>query len=564
MAAHWRQSYQGIRSKVSMMAYVRKRSKKQSPGSPTEIVVSHLESMSGILVTTERGDSSPLKHAEHDLEEMNARYHGLLEATADPMVVVDEAGMIVVLNAKAEKQFGYGPDELVGRRVNKLIPTGFAERLIADGTRTMAEALDQQIDTGIELTGLRKDGSEFPIEIMLSPLEGPEGTLVTTAIRDITARKVSESNLAHSDAKYRGLLEAAPDAMVVVNQDGEIVLLNAQAEMQFGYRRDELVGQKVISIIPDGFAERLITDGIRTAAEALAQHIGTGIELWGKRKDGSSFPIEIMLSPLDDGGEVLVTAAIRNITTRKDAEKHLAHIEAEQRLERECARVAREEQVRLQLIAMEKSRDEKVRLQDKFLSHVSHELRTPLTATYFFTTNLLDGLLGDLSAEQHEHLTHAVDNISQLKDMVSDLLEITRLDAHKITLDLQCINLSQLITDVISTCQLNAAENDVLLQSLASSEFSLIWADATRVRQILTNLIDNGIKFSLKSGTVTVEIRPSAKDDSFVCLSVSDTGCGISSENLAIVFDRLAQIPCSEDKSPNWPGVRAIHCERAG
>jgi diguanylate cyclase (GGDEF)-like protein/PAS domain S-box-containing protein len=131
--------------------------------------------------------------------------------------------------------------------------------------------------------------------------------------RDIATRKESET-------RYRGLLEAAPDAMVVVNQDGEIVLLNVQAERQFGYRRDELIGQKVTNIIPVGFAERLVADALRSAEDALAQQIGTGIELYGQRKDRSSFPIEIMLSPLESAEGILVTAAIRNITTRKQAE----------------------------------------------------------------------------------------------------------------------------------------------------------------------------------------------------------------------------------------------------
>ena len=117
--------------------------------------------------------------------------------------------------------------------------------------------------------------------------------------RDLNARKAAEEHLAQMEGRYRGLLEAAPDAMVVVNQAGEIVLLNVQAEKQFGYRRDELLGQQVTNIIPEGFAERLVADGTRTAADALAQQIGTGIELSGRRKDGSEFPIEIMLSPLE-------------------------------------------------------------------------------------------------------------------------------------------------------------------------------------------------------------------------------------------------------------------------
>jgi diguanylate cyclase (GGDEF)-like protein/PAS domain S-box-containing protein len=258
-------------------------------------------------------------------KESEARYRGLLEAAPDAMVVVNQGGEIVLLNVQAEKQFGYRRDELIGQKVKNIIPKGFAERLIADGTRSAAEALAQQIGTGIELNGRRKDGSEFPIEIMLSPLESAEGILVTAAIRDISVRKAAEEHLAQMEGRYRGLLEAAPDAMVVVNQSGEIVLLNVQAEKQFGYRRDELIGQKVKNIIPKGFAERLIADALRSAEDALAQQIGTGIELNGRRKDGSEFPIEIMLSPLEGAEGVLVTAAIRDISVRKNAEALMIH-----------------------------------------------------------------------------------------------------------------------------------------------------------------------------------------------------------------------------------------------
>src|SRR5580698_9339924 len=247
-------------------------------------------------------------------------YRGLLEAAPDAMVVVNVGGEIVLLNVQAEKQFGYRRDELLGQPVTNIIPEGFAERLIADGRRSAADALAQQIGTGIELIARRKDGSDFPIELMLSPLDSAEGILVTAAIRDISVRNEAERHLARMEGRYRGLLEAAPDAMVVVNQAGEIVLLNLQAENQFGYHRDELVGQPVTNIIPEGFAERIIADGTRSAEDALAQQIGTGIELTGRRKDGSDFPIEIMLSPLESPEGILVTAAIRDISTRKGAE----------------------------------------------------------------------------------------------------------------------------------------------------------------------------------------------------------------------------------------------------
>ncbi len=298
---------------------------------PIEIMLSPLESAEGTLVTAAIRNISVRKDAEKHLAQMEGRYRGLLEAAPDAMVVVNPGGEIVLLNVQAEKQFGYRRDELVGKKVKSIIPEGFAERLIADGTRTAAEALAQQIGTGLELLGRRKDGSEFPIEIMLSPLESAEGILVTAAIRDISVRQDAERHLAQMEGRYRGLLEAAPDAMVVVKPGGEIVLLNVQAEKQFGYRRDELVGKKVKSIIPEGFAERLIADGTRTAAEALAQQIGTGLELLGRRKDGSEFPLEIMLSPLESAEGILVTAAIRDISVRRAAELHLAQMEGRYR-----------------------------------------------------------------------------------------------------------------------------------------------------------------------------------------------------------------------------------------
>src|ERR1700730_54704 len=179
------------------------------------------------------GNLKGFSEFSHDLsesKESGAKYRGLLEAAPDAMVVVNQEGEIVLLNVQAEKQFGYRGDELLGQKVKNIIPRGFAGRLLADDLRSVEDALAQQIGTGIELTGQRKDGNEFPIEIMLSRLKSADGSLVTAVISDISVRKKAEKHLAQMEGRYRGLLEAAPDAMVVVNQGGEIVLLNVQAE----------------------------------------------------------------------------------------------------------------------------------------------------------------------------------------------------------------------------------------------------------------------------------------------------------------------------------------------
>src|SRR3984893_9467143 len=341
-------------------------------------------------------------------KESGEKYRGLLEAAPDAMVVVNQSGEIVLLNLQAEKQFGYHRDELVGQKVKNIIQEGFAERLLADDLRTAAEALAQQIGTGIELCGRRKDGSEFPIEIMLSPLESAEGILVTAAIRDISVRKEAEKHLAQMEGRYRGLLEAAPDAMVVVNQGGEIVLVNLQAEKQFGYRRDELLGQKVKNIIPEGFAERLIADGTRTAADALAQQIGAGLELTGRRKDGSEFPIEIMLSPLESPEGILVTAAIRDITERKKSEQHLVTTVGE----------------------LKRSNDE---LQ-QFAYVASHDLQEPWRMVASYTQLLAKRYKGRLDSDADQFIAYAVDGSNRMQGLIKDLLAYSRAGAAGKTL----------------------------------------------------------------------------------------------------------------------------------
>jgi signal transduction histidine kinase len=219
------------------------------------------------------------------------------------------------------------------------------------------------------------------------------------------------------------------------------------------------------------------------------------------------------------------------------------------------AQEARDEKGRHQVKLLEESQDEKARLQEKFLSHVSHELRTPLTAIYFFTTNVLDGVLGDLNSGQREQLTLALSNVDQLKDMVSDLLDITRARAQKVTLESQHSSPAKLVAEALGTCTNNAAVKDIHLHSVVSPGLPFVWADPARVRQILTNLVDNGIKFTPAGGSVTVGNRPFAEGDDLLCLWVSDTGCGINQGNLELVFDRLAQIKNPVEASRSGLGL---------
>jgi PAS domain S-box-containing protein len=566
----------------------------------------------------------------HENTEWRAKYRGLLDDSPDAMVVVNSSGEIVLLNDQAEKRFGYLRNELPGQKVEEIIPQGLAERLIA-------EAMSQQTCNGIELNGRRKDGTEFPIEIVLNPLETAEGILVTPAIREITDRKTAEKHLAQVEAKYRGLLEAAPDAMVVVNASGEIALLNVQAEKQFGYRRDELLGQQVKNVIPDGFAERLVADGTRTAAEALAQQIGTGIELNGRRKDGSTFPIEIMLSPLESAEGILVTAAIRDITERKRVEDSLRNSEERFRLmasgikdyanvmldpdglvvswnegaerikgyraeeiigqpfsrfypaedihngkpvrelalaaergsfEDEGWRVRKDGTRFLANVVITALRDQNGRLRgfgkitrditelkeseqhlgktmaelkrsnddlELFAYVASHDLQEPLRMVASYTQLLARRYKGRLDSDADEFIAYAVDGCNRMQELIQDLLSYSRVGANTDAMrQTSCEDaLARAVKNLQATIEASKAivEHDPL---------PVIDTDGTRLAQVFQNLIGNAIKYrGAELPQIHISARQAGREWIF---SVRDNGMGIESQyfdRIFVIFQRL-------------------------
>jgi PAS domain S-box-containing protein len=464
----------------------------------------------GVLRSSASRRLAEAAQRDSEAKESGAKFRGLLEAAPDAMIVVNERGEIVLVNLQAEKQFGYRRDELLGKMVNSIVPRGFAERLVADGLRSAEDALAQQIGTGIELTARRKDGSEFPIEIMLSPLRSTEGILVTAAIRNISVRKDAEAHLVQMENKYRGLLEAAPDAMVVVNQAGKIVLLNLQAEKQFGYRRDELLGQKMSNIVPSGFPERLVADSLRSAEDALAQQIGTGIELTARRKDGSEFPIEIMLSPLKSADGVLVTAAIRDITARKNSEAQL--LEKVKELNR-----SNEELQQFAYIA-------------------SHDLQEPLRMVASYTALLARRYKGKLDSDADDFIAFAVDGASRMQLLIRDLLAYSRVGSKG--KELVDTSSAEALQHAIHNLR-GAIEGSAAL--VTHDALPSVMADEMQLTQLFQNLVGNAIKYR-RAGVPRVHITAVPNDANKWMFSVQDNGLGIEPqffERIFGVFQRL-------------------------
>ncbi|MBF4162804.1 PAS domain-containing sensor histidine kinase [Nocardioides acrostichi] len=416
---------------------------------------------------------------------------GIFEASPDAIVVVDESGLIVAANRKCEHVFLREPAMLVGTSVDALVPS--AVRRGHPSRRESYSAVHEGREMGLlELAAARADGTEFPAEISLASIRADGRTYTCATVRDIT-RRVRERE------RFRGLLEAAPDAMVIVDDQARIQLANRQVTNLFGYEASELVGQPIEILVPQRYRGHHVALRDGFLGHPGVRPMGSEQLLYAVRKDGTEFPVEISLSPLETAEGVLVSAAVRDVTERL-------------RFQQQADRV-----------------------RDELVATVSHELRTPLTSIIGYL-ELLGDLEGDSLSETGRSMLDVIErNAMRELRLVNDLLDLASLDNG-----LGSASLSQVSLGALAQASVRAV-NEAILGADREVEFFLgddvvVRGDAERLTQVFDNLLTNAFRFSDETSPVRVT---GGRDGGWVWFEVIDAGRGIPEHELPHVFDRL-------------------------
>jgi PAS domain S-box-containing protein len=439
-----------------------------------------------------------------DTKMVEARYRDLLEHTPDAILIVNATGRMVLANAQTQQVFGYARHELIGQPVEMLLPQRYRHQHLGHRVGFFEQPRTRSMGAGLELFGQRRGGEEFAVEVSLSPLDMEESMMVMCAVRDLTERQEARRK---ADRQFRDLLESAPDAMVIVDASGKIVLVNSQTVQLFGWRHEELLGQAVEILVPQRFRSAHPAHRAAFFSQPKPRQMGAGLELYGLRKDNSEFPVEISLSPIQTESGLLIASAIRDASERKRSEQML---------------------------------QEANRMKSEFLANMSHELRTPLNGILGFSELLVDQRFGPLNDKQREYIGDIHECGQHLLQLINDVLDLSKVEAGKMVNYPELFSPQAALASVCTVVGPMARKKHIQLNQPAIAAPDTVVLDQQKFKQILLNLLSNAVKFTEPGGQVFIDLE--AEGDDRVRVVVRDTGIGIAPSDLGRLFEAFQQI----------------------
>ena len=485
---------------------------------------------------------SDLKQAESAMLQSEARLRAIVDTAVDGIVVINERGIIESVNPAVTRIFGYRPDQLLGQNVKILMPDPYHSEHDQYLLNYLSTGQRKVIGVGREVLGLRSDNTISPLELAVSEMLVDGTRKFTGIVRDVTARKQAE-------AQFQQVVVSAPNGMLMINPQGTITMVNKQVETMFGYTRDEMLGQPVEMLIPERFRPDHPTHRAGYFAAPTSRVMGAGRELFGLHKNGTEFPVELGLNPIDTPTGKLALASIVDITLRKRADTALS--QASQDLEWKNWELS-------------EARDQAVQAgqaKTDFLATMSHEIRTPMNGVIGMTTLLLDT---ELNLEQRGYLETLKHSGESLLRIINDILDYSKIEAGKFSIEQIPFDLRMTIEDTLDLLAPTAQARQLELVGLIDAQTPrTVIGDPGRIRQIVTNLVGNAIKFTEK-GEVLVQVLRSDEHSGSVTLrfEIIDTGIGLTPEAQSKMFQAFTQADSSTARKYGGTGLGLSICKR--
>lgn len=438
----------------------------------------------------------------------------------DAIVTISESGEILSWNGGAETLFGLARAEALGRSIDQVILPEEMEKAF--------QAAREGGPVVLETVRLRKDGSPLTVRISGRVVRNREGRpervirlqKSTTGIKRGSRAEISET-------RFGGMIESIPDATVIINREGRIVMVNAQTETLFGYPGEALAGLPIEILVPECPRAAHIGMGGDSIENRQVRTIGIELELYGRRKDGTEFPVEISLGPLRTETGMLAIGTIRNVTERKRLEA-----------------IRQKGIERIQ---------EANRLKSEFMANMSHELRTPLNGIIGFAELMYDGKVGSLPPQHKEYMGDILTSAKHLLQLINDVLDLAKIESGKMEFRPEEVDLTKVVWEVRDVLRSLTSKKRIQLEIDIHPGLGPVVIDSGKLKQVLYNYLSNALKFTPNRGRVTIRVKP--EETGTFRLEVEDTGIGIRPEDLSRLFVEFQQLDASLAKKYQGTGL---------